>query len=85
MIPVFIGDSKFKIQGPLPSMTEILDKTAQGNKESCSRYYMISPDVTMLCENEDGHVVATSRDEYINFEVSDFLSNYEYSIIDFIP
>ncbi|XP_064603619.1 uncharacterized protein LOC135469032 [Liolophura sinensis] len=62
------GDYKLVFQGKLPTMTSILDHIAWEGGQQCNRYYMLSPDVTLMCEDGNGRVIATTRDSYIKHQ-----------------
>ncbi|XP_064603090.1 uncharacterized protein LOC135468652 [Liolophura sinensis] len=62
------GDYKLVFQGKSPTMTSILDHIAWEGGHRCQRYYMLSPDVTLMCEDGNGRVIATTRDSYIKYK-----------------
>ncbi|XP_006817432.2 uncharacterized protein LOC102809088 [Saccoglossus kowalevskii] len=71
------GDYRLNQQGPLPSPTTLLDKYASSIQCQCHRYYMLSPDGQMYCQDEEDRIVAMTTENLI-----DIGKNDEYTKMD---
>ncbi|XP_070577387.1 uncharacterized protein [Ptychodera flava] len=56
------GDYRLTQEGPLPSLTTQLDSNAKLVESTCYRYFMLSPDGQMFCEDEKQNIVAISSE-----------------------
>ncbi|XP_006817422.1 uncharacterized protein LOC102807618 [Saccoglossus kowalevskii] len=65
------GDYRFNQQGPLPSPTTLLDKYASLIKCQCHRYYMLSPDGQMYCQDEEDRIVAMTTERLLESDWKD--------------
>ncbi|XP_078000546.1 uncharacterized protein LOC144453138 [Glandiceps talaboti] len=56
------GDYRRTLEGPVPSPSTLMRKRARLVKSRCERYFMLSPDGQMFCEDGKGRIVASTME-----------------------
>ncbi|XP_070537795.1 uncharacterized protein [Ptychodera flava] len=57
------GDYRLNQQGDLPSPITRMSNIAVTNNDQCYRFYMMTPEGAMFCENKDGKVISSTLDD----------------------